>query len=169
MKATTSKFIINELEVSYQELNRAISMLRNRQLRFCLDLDQIVRNICTDHQAKTTRYTKLVKGHIDEAVQQKKKRKRAMKKNSIPPPLNGKPVGPIVETQQKDFAPKPPIQQEPAVKDSVPEPSTVAKKVPQPRPSKDVPATSLVKDGFPLVKSVTEEGEIPQSEPNAHQ
>lgn len=69
MKATSSKFVINKLEVSYQEMNHTISMFRNRLLHFHSDLDQIVRTIYTDHQAKTTRYTELVKGHIDEAVQ----------------------------------------------------------------------------------------------------
>jgi hypothetical protein len=76
MKAIASKFVINELEVSYQELNKMISMLQNKRLRFHSDLDQMVQKICTDHQAKTTRYTELVQGDIDQTAQQIKKRKK---------------------------------------------------------------------------------------------
>jgi hypothetical protein len=56
-------------------------------LCFHSDLVQIVLKICTDHQAKTTRYTELVQGHIDQVVQQKKTKKRTARKNFVPPPL----------------------------------------------------------------------------------
>lgn len=42
MKTMTSKFVINELEVSYKELNRTITMLCRRRLHFHFDLDQMV-------------------------------------------------------------------------------------------------------------------------------
>lgn len=101
MKSTTSKFVINKLEASYQELNKTISMLRSRRMCFHSDLDHMVWNICNDHQAETTKYTELVQGHINDAAQQKKKkRKRAVTKNLAPPPPSENQTEPFIEQQQ---------------------------------------------------------------------
>ena len=46
-----------------------------------MDLDEIVRKVCDEHQAKVTGYNDLVKGHIDQVAQQKKKQqKKTVKK-----------------------------------------------------------------------------------------
>jgi hypothetical protein len=42
MKATTSKFVIKQLEDSYMDVNRALTILRNKRLGFHSDLDNIV-------------------------------------------------------------------------------------------------------------------------------
>ena len=42
MKATSSKFVIKQLEESYMDVNRALTILRNRRLGFHSDLDNIV-------------------------------------------------------------------------------------------------------------------------------
>ena len=65
MKAMKSKFVIKQLEESYVDINRALTVLRHRRSGFHSDLDQIVRKICLDHQAQATSYNDLVKGHID--------------------------------------------------------------------------------------------------------
>ena len=54
MKDTKSKFVIKQLEESYVDVNKALTILHHRRLGFHLDLDQIVRKICLDHQAKVT-------------------------------------------------------------------------------------------------------------------
>mgnify|MGYP000914700932 CR=1 FL=1 len=69
MKATTSKIVIKQLEESYMDVNRALTILRNRRLGFHSDLDNIVRKICIEHQAQVTGYNDLVKGHIDPTAQ----------------------------------------------------------------------------------------------------
>ena len=69
MKATSSKFVIKQLEESYMDVSRALTILRNRRLGFHLDLDNIVRKICIEHQAQVTGYNDLVKGHIDPTAQ----------------------------------------------------------------------------------------------------
>lgn len=55
------------------------------------------------------------------------------------------------------------------VHDSVLEPANIAEDIPPPRPTDEVPEASPVKVGIPLTRSAPEEGEIPQSEPSAHQ
>ena len=85
MKDTKSKFVIKQLEESYEDVNKALTILQHRRLGFHLDLDQIVRKICLDHQAKVTGYNNLVKGHIDPSKQKKKKK---IAKTNAPPPLD---------------------------------------------------------------------------------
>jgi hypothetical protein len=65
MKTTSSRFVIRQLEDSYKDVNRALTLIRNRRLHFHTDLDDIVRKICLEHQSKVTGYDDLVKGHID--------------------------------------------------------------------------------------------------------
>ena len=77
MKATKSKFVIKQLEESYVDVNKALTILRHRRLGFHSDLDQIVHKVFLDHQAQVTGYNDLVKGHIDQSKQ---------KKNAPPPP-----------------------------------------------------------------------------------
>jgi hypothetical protein len=73
MKTASSRFVIKALEDSYKDVNRAMTLLRHRRLRFHTDLDEIVRKICDEHQAKVIGYDDLVKGHIDQVAQLKKK------------------------------------------------------------------------------------------------
>ena len=54
MKTTSSKFVIRQLEESYMDVNRALTILRNRILGFHSDLDNIVRKICIVHQDQVT-------------------------------------------------------------------------------------------------------------------
>ena len=83
MKNMKSKFVIKQLEESYEDVNKALTILQHRRLGFHSDLDQIVHKICLDHQAKVTGYNDLVKGHIDPS---KKKKNKIAKKNAPPPP-----------------------------------------------------------------------------------
>ena len=124
----------------------------------------MVRKICIDHQAKTTRYSELVQGHIDQVAQQlKKKKKPTARKNSVTPPPTENTNAPVVDKQPQDVAPKPIVHEEPVDTTPIPEPTTVAKDIPPPRPSDDVPTAS------PIKHDSTEEGEIHQSEPSAQQ
>ena len=49
-----------------------------------MDLDEIVRKVCDEHQAKVTGYNDLVKGHIDQVAQQKKKQHKKTAKKNVP-------------------------------------------------------------------------------------
>ena len=68
MKATTSKIVIKQLEESYMDVNRALTILRNRRLGFHSDLDNIVRKISLSHQAQAIGYNNHVKGHVDQSA-----------------------------------------------------------------------------------------------------
>jgi hypothetical protein len=83
MQNTKSKFVIKQLEESYVDVNKALTILRHRRLGFHSDLDQIIRKICLDHQAQVTGYNDLVKRHINPSKQ--KKKKKIAKKNAPPP------------------------------------------------------------------------------------
>lgn len=52
MKKGTSTFLIQELEDTYLDLNKTISLLQNRKLGFHSDMDFMVRRICQDHQVE---------------------------------------------------------------------------------------------------------------------
>ena len=134
MKTASSKFIINTLEDSYKDINRALSLLRSRRLRFHTDLDEIVRTICNEHQAQVTGYNDLVKGHIDHVAKQNiKQRKKIAKKNVPPAPKEPSPVRQDAQSQ-KEKSPEPAIPSPPPVKDSDAPPS--------PRPTESVPMAS---------------------------
>jgi hypothetical protein len=146
MKDTKSKFVIKQLEESYADINKALTILQHRRLGFHSDLDQIIRKICLDHQAQVTGYNDLVKGHIDLSKQ--KKMKKIAKKNVPPPP-------PPVAERQIEKSPErviPSPSLEPAADENLP------------RPTESVPVASLVHEENPPQQNVSEEGEIPQSE-----
>ena len=69
MKTASSKFVIKALEDSYKDINCAMTLLRNRRLRFHTDLDEIVHKIYEKHQAEVAGYNDLVKGHIYQFAQ----------------------------------------------------------------------------------------------------
>ena len=60
MKDTKSKFVIKQLEESYEDVNKALTILWHRRLGFHYDLDQIVRKVYLDHLAEVTGYNDLV-------------------------------------------------------------------------------------------------------------
>ena len=159
MKTTSSKFVIKQLEESYMDVNRALTILRNRRLGFHSDLDDIVHNICNEHQAQVTSYNHLVKGHIDQVAQQKKKQRKETPKKSVPPaPTKNSPDRPEAQSQ-KEKSPEPAITPQTPIKDSDAPPS--------PRPTESVPVASPAQADIPSEQNVSEEGEIPRSEPQA--
>jgi hypothetical protein len=117
MKTASSRFVIKALEDSYKDVNRAMTLLRHRRLRFHMDLDEIVHNIYDEHQAKVTGYNDLVKGHIDQVAQQKKKQRKRIAKKSVPPALKEKsPARPVAQSQ-KEKSPELATPSNPPVKD----------------------------------------------------
>nr|XP_040251802.1 translation initiation factor IF-2-like [Aegilops tauschii subsp. strangulata] len=159
MKSTSSKFVIRQLEDSYKDINRALTLIHNIRLRFQKDLDEIVRKICDEHQAQVTRYNDLVKGPIDQTAQQtERQRKRTAKKN-IPHASTEKSPDRPETVAQKEKSPEPAIPSQPPVK--------VSDAPHSPRPTESVPVASPVHDDVPSEPHVSKEGEIPQSEPQA--
>jgi hypothetical protein len=115
-------------------------------LGFHSDLDNIVRKICLDHQAQATGYNDLVKGHVDKSAQPKQKKQKKIAKKNAPPP-----------TKEKSSEPDIPLSTNAQVPDAPP----------SPRQTEPVPMASLVREEIPSQLHVSEEGEIPQSEPRA--
>ena len=113
MKTASSKFVIKALEDSYKDVNRAMTLLRHRRLCFHTDLDKIVRKICDEHQAKVTGYNDLVKGHIDQVAQQKKKQRKRIAKKNVPPAPMEDSLTRIVAQSQKEKSPEPTTQSNP--------------------------------------------------------
>lgn len=159
MKTASSKFVIKELEASYKDINRALTLLHHRRLRFHMDLDEIVRKIYDKHQAQVTSYNDLVKGHIDQVAQQKRKQRKKVVKKNAPPAMKEKSHEQPVAQSQKEKTPKLVIPLEPTTKDSDAPPS--------PRPTESVPVASPARAKISSQWSVSEEGEIPRSGPQA--
>jgi hypothetical protein len=161
MKTASSKFVIKALEDSYKDINHAMTLLHHPRLRFHTDLDEIVHKICDEHQAKVTGYNDLVKGHIDHVAKQKNKQRKKMAKKNVPPaPKEPSPVRQVAQPQ-KEKSPELVIPSTSLAKDSDAPPS--------PRPTESVPVASPARADIPSQQTVSEEGEIPRTEPQATQ
>lgn len=64
IKFASSEFVIWELQDTHLEMNKTISMIRNKRLDFHFDLDFMVRRMCTDHQAEKSQYNELGKATL---------------------------------------------------------------------------------------------------------
>jgi hypothetical protein len=111
-------------------------------------LETLVRKTCLDQQAKTTGYTDLVKGHVDQVVHKKIKlqKKAAIKNSSAPKPRSPAAV-PQVNVSPKENSP-------PTVHN---EPITIPTQVVSPSTTESVPNVNVARDTAPVL----EEGEIP--------
>jgi hypothetical protein len=142
-----SKFVITEIENSMLDSTKSLSLLHSRQLELHAQLETLVQNTCLDQQAKTTGYTDLVKGHVDQVVRKRRKiQKKAAIKNSSAP----KPSSPI-SVPKENVPPKentpPLVHDEPVANPSL---------VDSPRPTESVPEANIPRDLAPI----SEEGKI---------
>ena len=98
-----------------------------------MDLGEIVCKICYEHQAKVTDYDDLVKGHVVQVAQQKKKHQKKIAKKNASPPLEADTQKEVSPMQASSSAPQEPVVHEPS----------------SPRPTEAVPVVNPAHDENP--------------------
>lgn len=114
-------FLIKQLEESYLDMNKTITLLRRKQVGFHADLDDMVRKICQLHQDEATGYNR-VKAHVAEQNHQLKAKQKAPKNVIQQPPLKKVSVEKVVDEQFEHKDPDSVIQDEAANEDLPPPP-----------------------------------------------